>query len=182
MSSSRGVSAPLAHSTTARARCRCSLLLRRSRRPRSSGPGHLISTLPHVAVGPDFAATGGFGHRESRWRASEDLAPNSHPNPMQKPQCWQGSAAIVGLGQDRDRRGLGMEAQLARAPLEQHARRLHRQRGQRIGPRARRVERPRRPGNAQLPVGLRVVGLEVGIGDRPVGEARPLIGRGGSLR
>ena len=80
--------------------------------------------------------------------------------------------AVERLGENGKGGGLRVQAQGARAALEQDARRLHRERRQGIGPRARRVERPGLPGDAQLPLGLGVVGLEVTVGDRPVLEPR----------
>src|SRR5690606_14305214 len=58
--------------------------------------------------------------------------------------------------------------------LEQHAGRLHGQRRHRVGPRAGRVERAGRAGDADLPVDLRVVRLQLRVGDGPVGEAGAL--------
>ena len=66
-----------------------------------------------------------------------------------------------------------MQPQLARAALEEHAGRLHRQRRHRIRLRARRIERAGagETRHADLPLDLGVVRLEIGVGDRPVGEA-----------
>ena len=66
-----------------------------------------------------------------------------------------------------------MQAQLARAAFEKHARRLHRQRRHRIGLRARRIEGARagEARHADLPFDLGVIRLEIGVGDRPVSEA-----------
>ena len=63
-----------------------------------------------------------------------------------------------------------MQPQLARAALEQHARRLHRQRRHRVRLAARRVERARagEARHADLPLDLGVVRLELGVADRPV--------------
>ena len=89
----------------------------------------------------------------------------------QKPQCWHGGPAVVGLRVDRHRRRLRMQAERPRAAFQQHAGRFHRQRRHRIRPRARRIERSRLARDAELPFGLRVVRLELVVGDRPVGEA-----------
>ena len=63
-----------------------------------------------------------------------------------------------------------MQAEPERRFLEDRARRLDRHRRHREGFGARRVEGPRRAGDANLPVDPRVVGLEFGVVDRPVGE------------
>src|SRR6478736_6480913 len=74
---------------------------------------------------------------------------------------------------DRHRRRNGVQAELARAALEEDARRLHRQWRHRIRLGARRIEGTR-AGEARhtdLPFDLGVVRLEIGVGDRPVSEA-----------
>ena len=66
-----------------------------------------------------------------------------------------------------------MPAELPRAALEQHALGLDRQRRHGEGLAARGLKRiPRQPRHTNLPLDLRVVGLEVGIRDRPVGHTR----------
>src|SRR5260370_6234198 len=65
-----------------------------------------------------------------------------------------------------------MPAQLARRALENHPRRLHRQRRHRIRLRPRRIERAgsRQAGNANLPFYFGVVRLEVRVRDWPIRE------------
>ena len=93
---------------------------------------------------------------------------------MQNPQCAQAARSLVGHRGDRHRRRVRMPAHLARAALEQHARRFHRQRRHRVRLAAPRVERAgaRQPGHADFPLDLGVVGLEFVVRDRPVGERR----------
>ena len=66
-----------------------------------------------------------------------------------------------------------MQAQLARAPFQEHAGGLHRERRHRIRARARRIERidTSQARHADLPLDLGVVRLEIGVRDRPVIEA-----------
>src|SRR5262245_42116189 len=66
-----------------------------------------------------------------------------------------------------------MQAQLARATLQDHPRRLHRERRHRIWLGARRVEGTGsgETRDANLPLDLRVIRLEISVGDRPVSEA-----------
>jgi hypothetical protein len=81
-----------------------------------------------------------------------------------------GRPAVVGLRQDRVGLRVRGEPELLRRPLEQHAGRLHGHGRARIVPRSRRIPGPREPGQADLPVDAGVVGLELLVGDGPVGE------------
>src|SRR5207253_5899472 len=124
---------------------------------------------PYVAVGPHLAPPGRFGDRDDgvqRGRLGAELAAEAETVAA----VLACGPAVERLGENGEGGGLRVQAQGARAALEQDARRLHRERRQGIGPGARRVERPRLPGDAQLPLGLGVVGLEVTVGDRPVLE------------
>ena len=69
--------------------------------------------------------------------------------------------------------GKGWYPSLLRALLEEHAARLHRHRRQRIRLGARRIERTnaRHARDSEVPLGLRVVRLQVGVGDGPIGKA-----------
>ena len=66
-----------------------------------------------------------------------------------------------------------MIAEFSRALLEEHSARLDWHRRQRVRLRSRRIERTRSglAGDAQVPLGLGVVRLEVGIGDGPIRES-----------
>ena len=66
-----------------------------------------------------------------------------------------------------------MPAELACGALENYPGRFHRQRWHRIRLRTRRIKGAgaREAGNADLPLDFGVVGLEVGVRDRPIGEA-----------
>ena len=126
---------------------------------------------PHVAVGSHLASPGRFGHRDDGvqcGRLGAELAAEAETVAA----VLARRPAVKRLGENGEGRGLRVQAQGARAALEQDARRFHRERRQGIGARARRVERPGLAGDAQLPLGLGVVGLEVAVGDRPVFEAR----------
>ena len=124
-----------------------------------------------VAVDADFAAPGGLrlgNHRDEGRGLGLRLA----RVPMAEPAMDAGRTATVVLRVDRHRRGKRVQAELACAALEQHAGGLHRQWRHRVRSRSPRLggRGPGETGDADLPVDFRVVGLELIVGKRPVGE------------
>src|SRR5207245_8240158 len=125
---------------------------------RAGHPAPLVDLdPPYVAVGPHLAPPGRFGDRDDgvqRGRLGAELAAEAETVAA----VLARRPAVERLGENGEGGGLRVQAQGARAALEQDARRLHRERRQGIGPGARRVERPGPPGVARLPPGLAVIG------------------------
>ena len=173
ISSSRADSAPFAHSTTARAFWKCSRLSLVEVRD-AGGAALCVGFDPaHVTERPHLATSRRLGlrnHVVERRGLGRHLAAETHAEPT----VCAGVPSAIGHRRDGHRGGVGVQAELARAALEQHARRLHRQRRHRIRPAARRVERTRagESRNADLPVDFRVIRLEFRIVDGPVVERR----------
>ena len=141
ISSRRGVSAPLAHTTTARALLealapRCD----RSTATPVARPCLLVLDANDVALGPHFAAAGRlrFGNDGGQRRG---LRHHLAGEAVAEATVHARRPAAIWLRVDRQRRRNRMQAQLARAALEQDAGRLHRQRRHRIRLGARRIER-----------------------------------------
>ena len=135
-------------------------------------PCLLVSIARDVAVGPHLAPAGRLRFRNDgrqRRRLRDHLAREA----VAEPAVHARRPAAIRLRVDRHRRRNRMQAQLARAAFEEHAGRLHRQRRHRIGLGARRIEGAGagEARHADLPLDLGVVGLEIGVGDRPVSEA-----------
>ena len=142
ISSSRGVSAPLARQDDGFRFLQPLALVAIEVAHAGRASALVGDDLHDVALGADFAAAGRFGfrnHRRQRRRLRADLAAEAVAEAAVNARR---TAAIV-LRVDRQRRGERMQAQLARAALEQHAGGLHRQRRHRIRLAARRIERAR---------------------------------------
>ncbi len=124
-----------------------------------------------VAVGADFAAPGFFRHsNDGRQRAG--LGADFAAKAFAEAALHASAAPRSRLRKNRHRRGERMPAELARRAFENDAARFHRQRRHRIRLRTRRIERAGagETGNADFPFHFRVIRLEVGVSDRPVGE------------
>src|SRR5208283_4024721 len=82
--------------------------------------------------------------------------------------------SLVRLRDDGHRSREGMIAEFSRSLLEENAAGLYWHRRQRVRLRPRWIKRTHSglAGNAQIPLGFRVVRFEVGIGDGPIGKSR----------
>ncbi len=126
----------------------------------------------HDAAVADLAAAGPLGHgdhRRQRRRLRADLA---RLTPAEAAVDARGPL-VVGSRQDRQRGRLRGVAGPCGAVAQEHAGGLDRHGGHGIAARSRRVAGARLAGYAHLPVDLGVVGLELVVGDGPVGEGRP---------
>ncbi len=124
-----------------------------------------------VTVGANFATAGFFGHGNYAGERS-GLRADFATEAKAEAAIHAGGAAGARLGQNRQGRGICVIAELAATTFEDDAVSLHRKRWHRIGLGARRVERAgaREARDANFPLNLGVVRLEVGVADRPVGK------------
>src|SRR6056297_2524374 len=121
------------------------------------------------AHGPDFTATGCQrlgNHRGHRRRLGRDFTAEAPAESA----VHAGRSTVVDLGEDGDRGGVGLVAKLFARPFEQHARGLYRHRRAWVAPGAGWVGRPLNTRDADFPIDLGVIGLEVLIGNGPVVE------------
>src|SRR5207248_2846837 len=82
------------------------------------------------------------------------------------------AASMVRLRQNRDWSGKWMQSEFSRRTLKEDTRGFHGHRRQRIRFRAWSLERvrSRKARNPEIVFGFRIVRLEIGVADRPVGE------------
>jgi hypothetical protein len=128
--------------------------------------------LAHIAVHADLAIAGGDRDRQQRHgrgRARLHLAAIARAHAA----IDAGAAAIVGHGDDGRHIGCDGQVQLGGRLLHQRAGTFQRQRRAGIGPGHRRDQRRLQVGaaDADFPFGLGVIGLQLGIAHRPVGDA-----------
>ena len=155
--------------------CRASKYFTPVTRPRASVSILRTYEFGRISQRPVATATG--NHRDERAGFRADLAAEAEAEAA----LHAGRPAGYGVDAIASGAGNAVQPSFGAPRLEQHSRGLRRMRRHRIRSRPRRIERPRRAGHADFPVDLRVVRLEILIGDGPVGEAgardRPLHAR-----
>ena len=138
-------------------------------------PGHpapgIGLDLSGVGERPNFAAAGGERFGDRRYEGAR-LGLHFAAEGLAEAARDAGPAAAVRFGKDTHRGRKRGPAELFRGPLEQDPGGLDWNRRERIRPAPRRIEGARagKSGDADLPLDPRIVGLQVGVGDGPIGH------------
>ncbi len=128
----------------------------------------------YVAVGANFAFAGTFGERNHAGQRT-GFGANFATESQTETAIDAGTAAGARLRKNGHRRRKRIPSEFARGSFKNNAVGFHRQRRHGIGLGTWRIERAgaRQSGDADFPFDLGVVGFEIGVRNRPVGESGP---------